>query len=82
MNHSTTHLFWSYHSESDKILLFQGEDVYTQKRCTECVCRNGEIRCETVICDQELGCSGPDYLCGAGNEDWFVVLIFGHHLDL
>ena len=44
----------------------QGEEVFTQRRCQDCVCRNGEIRCETVDCENDDGgeeCDGPDYLC-------------------
>jgi len=52
----------------------EGEEVFTQRRCSECKCRNGEIRCEKVVCPDNPprdGCRAvtrpdkccPDYVC-------------------
>ena len=41
----------------------EGEEVFTQKRCSDCRCRNGEIRCEKVVCD-----SSPEGECRAVNR--------------
>ena len=45
--------------------------MFTQRRCSECECRNGEIRCEEAeSCGQanKAGCPGPEYLCGKGES--------------
>ena len=50
---------------------FQGEEVFTQRRCSECECRNGEIRCEEAEnCGQvsQAECQGPEYLCAKGES--------------
>jgi len=51
----------------------EGEEVFTQRRCSDCRCRNGEIRCEKVVCEPtpEGECKAvsradkccPDYVC-------------------
>jgi len=47
----------------------EGEEVFTQRRCSECSCRNGEIRCEKVVCPDNPprdGCrpvTRPDKCC-------------------
>ena len=59
----------------NKNILCQGEEVFTQRRCTECVCRNGEIRCQAVDtgrCGAGAGCAGPEYLCGDAGEEIFL----------
>ena len=58
----------------NKNILCQGEEVFTQRRCTECVCKNGEIRCEAVDTGRcgagaGAGCAGPEYLCGDAGEE-------------
>ena len=42
--------------------------MFTQRRCTECECRNGEIRCEEAETCGQAGCAGPEYLCGKGES--------------
>lgn len=61
----------------NKNILCQGEEVFTQRRCTECVCRNGEIRCQAVDTGRcgagaGAGCAGPEYLCGDAGEEIFL----------
>jgi len=51
----------------------EGEEVFTQRRCSDCRCRNGEIRCDKVVCEPppEGNCKSvsrvdrccPEYVC-------------------
>ena len=45
--------------------------MFTQRRCSECQCRNGEIRCEEAESCRSAGvseCAGPEYLCRQGES--------------
>ena len=50
----------------------QGEEVFTRRRCHNCVCQNGEIRCEKEECEDDVApdelCDGPDYLCNRSGK--------------
>ena len=56
-------------------MFFQGEEVFTQRRCSECECRNGEIRCEEAETCGQAGCAGPEYLCDKGESSVIIGTI-------
>ena len=71
----------------NKNILCQGEEVFTQRRCTECVCRNGEIRCQAVDTGRcgagaGAGCAGPEYLCGDAGEEILLGDLTPHTVSL
>ena len=46
--------------------------MFTQRRCSECECRNGEIRCEEAETCGQAGCAGPEYLCDKGESSVII----------